>query len=115
MLLASTLLNAAYFAPVVYQAFFGKRPDGEVYEGIKEAPLAMVVPLMIAAVISVVIGFYPDFSCALPRPCCHETVKLIDFLRDRLKTGHPSVLVVSRFVVVWDVLLCRQGTRPHGG
>ena len=29
--------------------------------GIKEAPLAMVMPIMIAAIISVVIGIYPDF------------------------------------------------------
>jgi len=61
VLLASTLLNVAYFAPVTYRAFFGKRPEGEVYEGIKEAPLTMVVPIMIAAIISVVIGIYPDF------------------------------------------------------
>ena len=61
VLLSSTLLNAAYFAPVTYKAFLGKRPEGEPYEGIKEAPMAMVIPLMIAAVISVIIGIWPDF------------------------------------------------------
>jgi len=61
ILLASTLLNVAYFAPVTYRAFFGRRPAGEAYEGIKEAPLAMVIPIMIAATISVIIGIYPDF------------------------------------------------------
>ena len=61
VLLASTLLNVGYFAPVTYHAFFGKRPEGEVYEGIKEAPLSMVIPLMLAATISVIIGIYPDF------------------------------------------------------
>ena len=61
VLLASTLLNAAYFAPVTYKAFFGKRPPGEKYEGIKEAPLAMVIPIMIAAIISVLIGIFPGF------------------------------------------------------
>ena len=61
VLLSSTLLNAAYFAPVTYKAFLGKRPEGEPYEGIKEAPLSMVIPLMIAAVISVIIGIWPDF------------------------------------------------------
>ncbi len=61
VLLASTVLNAAYFAPVTYRAFFGKRPAGEKYEGIKEAPLAMVIPIMIAAIISVLIGIFPDF------------------------------------------------------
>jgi len=61
VLLSSTLLNVGYFAPVTIQAFFGKPPAGESYTGIKEAPLAMVVPLFITAIISVVIGFYPDF------------------------------------------------------
>lgn len=61
ILMVSTLLNVAYFAPVTYKAFFGKRPAGESYQGIREAPLAMVVPIMIAALISVIIGIYPDF------------------------------------------------------
>jgi len=61
LLLASTLLNVGYFAPITYNAFFGKRPEGEKYEGIKEAPLSMVIPLSIAAVISVLIGIFPEF------------------------------------------------------
>ena len=61
VLLASTLLNVGYFAPVTYKAFFGKRPPGEKYEGIKEAPLSMVIPIMIAAIISVLIGIFPGF------------------------------------------------------
>jgi hypothetical protein len=54
-------LNVAYFAPVTFKAFFGKRPAGETYKGIKEAPLAMVIPIMIAAIISVLIGIFPGF------------------------------------------------------
>ncbi len=61
VLLASTLLNVGYFAPVTYKAFFGKRPEGEPYVGVREAPLSMVIPIMIAAVISVIIGIWPDF------------------------------------------------------
>ena len=34
---------------------------GEKYEGIKEAPLSMVIPIMIAAIISVLIGIFPGF------------------------------------------------------
>jgi len=60
VLLASTLLNVAYFAPVTYKAFFGKRPQGEAAVGIKEAPLSMVIPILIAATISVYIGIFPD-------------------------------------------------------
>ncbi len=61
ILIASTLLNAAYFAPITYKAFFGKRPEGEPYQGIKEAPLSMLIPIIIACTISVLIGIFPNF------------------------------------------------------
>lgn len=73
VLIASTVLNTAYFAPVVYQAFFGKAPptnghaaahaDGHSHAAAPhgEAPLAMVIPLCVTAVASVALGFYPDF------------------------------------------------------
>jgi len=60
ILIASTLLNVGYFAPVTYKAFFGKRPEGEPYTGIKEAPLAMLIPILIACAVSVVIGIFPN-------------------------------------------------------
>jgi multicomponent Na+:H+ antiporter subunit D len=61
VLVTSTLLNAAYFAPVVYRAFFVKAPGGASSTKFKEAHPALVIPLSITAVISVVIGIYPDF------------------------------------------------------
>ena len=61
ILIASTLLNAAYFAPITYRAFFGKRPADEPFTGIKEAPLAMLIPILIACTISVLLGIFPDF------------------------------------------------------
>ena len=61
VLLASTLLNAAYFAPVVYQAFFGKRSEADAKHEYGEAHPAMVIPLTITAAISVLIGLYPNF------------------------------------------------------
>lgn len=62
VLLASTLLNAAYFAPVVYHAFFGKRPDSDHHHhDYREAHPSMVIPLSVTAIISVVIGLYPNF------------------------------------------------------
>lgn len=61
VLLSSTMLNVAYFAPITYRAFFVRhQPIKESHQGIKEAPLAMIVPIMIAAFISVFIGIYPD-------------------------------------------------------
>jgi multicomponent Na+:H+ antiporter subunit D len=61
VLLTSTVLNAAYFAPVVYHAFFGKPPAGDAHHHQQEAHPAMLIPLSITAAISVLIGFYPDF------------------------------------------------------
>jgi len=61
VLITSTILNAAYFAPITYKAFFGQRPAGEKFEGIKEAPLSMLIPILIACAISVIIGIFPNF------------------------------------------------------
>jgi multicomponent Na+:H+ antiporter subunit D len=61
VLLLSTILNIGYFAPVVYSAFFGKPADPHAYDGVGEAPLTMVVPLLITASLSVAAGIYPDF------------------------------------------------------
>ncbi|PHR28057.1 MAG: cation:proton antiporter [Desulfotalea sp.] len=61
ILIASTMLNAAYFAPITYKAFFGKRPAGETDTGIKEAPLAMLIPILIACTITVLLGIFPNF------------------------------------------------------
>jgi multicomponent Na+:H+ antiporter subunit D len=61
VLLISTLLNAAYFAPVVYQGFFGKQSEADIHHNYREAHPALVIPLSITAVISVFIGLYPAF------------------------------------------------------
>ncbi len=61
VLITSTVLNVGYFAPVTYKAFFGKRPEGEVETGIQEAPLSMLIPILIAVTVSVIIGIYPNF------------------------------------------------------
>lgn len=64
ILIASTMLNVGYFAPITYKAFFGKRPEGETYQGIQEAPLSMLIPIMIACTISVLIGIFPNYMMA---------------------------------------------------
>jgi multicomponent Na+:H+ antiporter subunit D len=61
VLIVSTLLNAAYFAPVVYHGFFGKAAPTDAQHRYREAPLTMVIPLSLTAFISVLIGVYPDF------------------------------------------------------
>lgn len=63
VLILSSLLNAGYFAPIVYTSFFGKRPEGETAVGSLETQpliLLMVVPLAITSIISVAIGIYPN-------------------------------------------------------
>lgn len=61
VLVVSTVLNAAYFAPIVYRAFFLKPDNAEVTGKLTEAPSFMVAPLCVTAAISVAIGLYPDF------------------------------------------------------
>ena len=56
---ASTVLNAAYFAPVVYRAFFRPAPEGAEHHG-GEAPLTMVAPLTLTALISLYLGIFPE-------------------------------------------------------
>lgn len=60
VLVASSLLNAAYFVPVVYHAFFSPAPAGDAGHEHGEAPLSMLIPLCLTAAISVLIGLFPD-------------------------------------------------------
>ncbi|MCF8120743.1 MAG: monovalent cation/H+ antiporter subunit D family protein [Deltaproteobacteria bacterium] len=68
VLLTSSLLNAAYFLPVSYQAFFARRtPDEAAIENRKtaEAPLLTVLPPVLTAAVSVGLFFYPDLFILL--------------------------------------------------
>jgi multicomponent Na+:H+ antiporter subunit D len=59
-LLCSTALNAGYFVPIFYRAFFlAPDPDANI-EQYKEAPLTMVVPLVFTSLVSVALGVYPQ-------------------------------------------------------
>ena len=62
VLLASTLLNAAYFMPIVYAAFLRAPPEGEAHG---EAPLASVIALVASASLTVLFFFFPDVPLAL--------------------------------------------------
>jgi len=73
VLLTSTLLNAAYFIPMTYHAFFsapsissdhGGKGDGEE---IHEASYFVVIPLLITAVASVLLGIFPSYFLSLAR------------------------------------------------
>ncbi|MCP4020396.1 MAG: monovalent cation/H+ antiporter subunit D family protein [Desulfobacteraceae bacterium] len=61
VLLLSSFLNAFYFLPIVYNAFFGKSEDeGDSPVKIKEANLCCVIPLMVSSAISIALFFYPN-------------------------------------------------------
>jgi multicomponent Na+:H+ antiporter subunit D len=58
-LLASSVLNAAYFFPVVFRAFF-RAPNPEIEEPAGEASPFMVVPICIAAGLSMLMFLAPE-------------------------------------------------------
>lgn len=60
ILVLSGLLNAAYFFPIVHRAFFREPDEPEKLLKHKEASPFMVVPLVLTAILSVLLGFYPD-------------------------------------------------------
>jgi len=60
VLLTSSLLNGAYFLPIVYKAFFCTPEESMFEDKVQEAPLWCVVPLTITAILSVGLFFYPN-------------------------------------------------------
>ena len=66
VLLVSSFLNAAYFVPILYKAFFKKENSNSKEKislqdkNLKENPF-LVVPLSLTAIVSVILGLYPDF------------------------------------------------------
>lgn len=68
VIVLSTLLNAAYFLPIVYRAFFVAPPaEAHGHDPHGEAPWPMVVALCATAFATVVLFFWPDVPLALAR------------------------------------------------
>lgn len=65
LLLASSLLTAAYLGPVVYTAYFDEASDAGPHE-VREVPW-MVVPLVLSALVSLLLGVYPQPVLSLAR------------------------------------------------
>jgi len=63
VIVASTLLNAAYFVPIVYRAFF-RAPQGKTHG---EAPLPMVLALLASALATLAFFVFPQVPLALAR------------------------------------------------
>ncbi len=67
VIVASTLLNAGYFLPIVFRAFF-RAPDAAGQDHAHgEAPLPMVIALTITAAATVLLFFLPEVPLALAR------------------------------------------------
>ncbi|MFQ5543906.1 MAG: monovalent cation/H+ antiporter subunit D family protein [Nitrospiria bacterium] len=77
VLLTSTLLNAIYFVPIVYNGFFKAPPEdahavagdkdghgGEAHK-VQEVSIFIVGPLMVTAIISLILGMFPDIFLGL--------------------------------------------------
>jgi multicomponent Na+:H+ antiporter subunit D len=60
VLLFSSLLNAAYFLPIVYRAFFSLPSESVHAGGVEEAPGWCLVPPVATAAVSVVLFLYPQ-------------------------------------------------------
>jgi multicomponent Na+:H+ antiporter subunit D len=58
VIITSSVLNAAYFFPILYTAFF-EDPEEKV-SGIREAPLSMLVPLLVTGIGSILLFLSPE-------------------------------------------------------
>ena len=65
MIVVSTLLNAAYYVPIVYAAFFKPPPDDSNPHG--EAPLPMLLALSATAAGSVALFFFSQLPLQLAK------------------------------------------------
>jgi multicomponent Na+:H+ antiporter subunit D len=65
VIVLSTLLNAAYFLPIVYTAFFDAPQSAGEQTGHGEAPLPVVAALVVTALGTVALFFVPELPLAL--------------------------------------------------
>jgi multicomponent Na+:H+ antiporter subunit D len=61
----STLLNAAYFMPIVYAAFFREEDSGQGHVEHGEAPLPIVLALVTTALFTILVFFFPGVPLTL--------------------------------------------------
>lgn len=66
VLIASSFLNAVYFLPIPYRAFFRNPAESGRWRGVKENYFC-AIPLLITSLITIVLGLYPDFLMEIIR------------------------------------------------
>jgi len=57
--LTSALLDAIYFFPIIYSAFFKESNSGNVH--FNEAPMLVLAPIGFTSIVSVILGIFPNF------------------------------------------------------
>jgi multicomponent Na+:H+ antiporter subunit D len=67
ILVVSSLLNVAYFMPIVVRAFFPGPGATDFDNGYREAPLACLVPILVTAAGCLVLFVFPDPAYTLLR------------------------------------------------
>jgi multicomponent Na+:H+ antiporter subunit D len=67
VLLVSSLLNAAYFLPIVYRAFFRDSQDTGQPKSLEAAHVWCIAPIVMTALMSVLLFFYPQPFFVLAR------------------------------------------------
>lgn len=86
VLVTSGLLNFAYFFPVVYSAFFGRPGEQVAYD---EATFTLWLPLATTAVISVILGVYPNAGPAFYDLAWRAAVGVMSNTSHLLEGGTP--------------------------
>ncbi|MGM0452415.1 MAG: monovalent cation/H+ antiporter subunit D family protein [Thermodesulfobacteriota bacterium] len=72
VLLLSSLLNAAYFLPIVYRAFFCTQNEAMFENRVGEAPGWALAPPVLTAAASILLFFYPQPFLALSQMAVHR-------------------------------------------
>jgi multicomponent Na+:H+ antiporter subunit D len=72
VIVLSTLLNAAYFLPIVYDSFLGRRTPEDIQHPHGEAPLPVVLALLATAAGTVLLFFLSDLPLTLSRAIVPE-------------------------------------------
>ena len=65
VILVSSLLNAAYFFPIVYRGFFARAAGENGREEIREAPVLCLVPLSVTALFCLALFLWPTLALQL--------------------------------------------------
>jgi len=84
VLIVSGLLNFAYFFPIVYSAFFGNSEQPSPY---REAPASLWVPLALTALISIVLGVYPNAGAGMYELAWQAATSILNNTTSQLAAG----------------------------